>query len=298
MTRQEIRNLARKRLGETTTSFWTDAQLNTWINDGGYDLAFRTKSIRSNTTFNTTDGQIEYTISTSVATNVLAILDVWFKVTSNTWTKMDLFPREEMDTRYPTWRSTSSGTPSKAFFDIEDDVLGLHAPPGASPSYTAATIAFVASTPATITDSASAFVTEEFAAGQTLTVTGTTSNNGTYTIASVVVGAITLVSGDTLTAEASGSQFTLTSTLQARVYYAEEYTALTADSGESGLPEFLHLAQCHYVVATGQESRGWGDKANNTWQMYENAISRYLGSRMLDKDHREATEVAAGKVTK
>ena len=61
----------------------------------------------------------------------------------------------------------------------------------------AAKLAFVASaTPLTvggkITDSSSAFVTNGFVAGQTLIVEGSTSNNGTYLIKTVIDGTITL----------------------------------------------------------------------------------------------------------
>jgi hypothetical protein len=59
------------------------------------------------------------------------------------------------------------------------------------------TMAFVASaTPltvgATITDSSSGFVTAGFKAGQTLIIEGSTSNDGTYLIKTVVEGTITL----------------------------------------------------------------------------------------------------------
>jgi len=126
-------------------------------------------------------------------------------------------------------------------------------------------------------------------------VTGTVSNNGTYTIASVTAGTITLIAADTLTAEAAGSQFTIASILQSKVYYAKEFTDLSADSATPALAEYLHLGMVHYVVALGYESRGYGDKANNAWQQYEANIKRYLGARILDKDHREATEIDIGK---
>lgn len=72
-------------------------------------------------------------------------------------------------------------------------------------------LAFVASaTPttvgATITDSDSAFVTNGFAAGQTLIIEGSTSNDGVYLIKTVVAGTITLdIAGSVsqLVAEAS-----------------------------------------------------------------------------------------------
>lgn len=76
------------------------------------------------------------------------------------------------------------------------------------------TLAFVAAlTPgtssATITDSGSGFVTAGFKAGQTLIVEGSTSNDGQYTILTVVAGTITLKVGDALATEASVEDCTL-----------------------------------------------------------------------------------------
>lgn len=78
---------------------------------------------------------------------------------------------------------------------------------------TASTIAFVASSK-TITDSGSGLVTAGFTNGMKIKVTGTTSNNGTYTIKTVVAGTITLIATDTLVDESAGSSFTLTQVRQ------------------------------------------------------------------------------------
>jgi hypothetical protein len=76
-------------------------------------------------------------------------------------------------------------------------------------SITSSGIAFVDSDPDTITDTGSGFVAAGFVVGQKITVTGTTSNNTSYTIATVVPGTITLVSTDTVTAEGAGASVTI-----------------------------------------------------------------------------------------
>lgn len=76
-------------------------------------------------------------------------------------------------------------------------------------TYTAATIAFVDSNPDTITDSANGFVTAGFAAGDVVTVSGSTSNNRRFTIASVSAGTITLISDNNVTTEAAGASITI-----------------------------------------------------------------------------------------
>lgn len=75
---------------------------------------------------------------------------------------------------------------------------------------TAATIAFVDSNPDTITDSGTAFVSTGFKPGKIL-ISGATNagNNGNFTIATVAAGTLTLVAGDTLTAEGAAATVTI-----------------------------------------------------------------------------------------
>lgn len=76
----------------------------------------------------------------------------------------------------------------------------------------AATIAFNENTPDsdTITDSGNNFLVAGFQAGDQLTVSGSASNDGTYTIASVVAGTITLLARNDLATEVAGATVTLT----------------------------------------------------------------------------------------
>ena len=61
--------------------------------------------------------------------------------------------------------------------------------------------AFVNSNPDTITKAAYDFAANGFVAGMTVDVTGSTSNNQRYTIATVAVGTLTLVATDAVTVE-------------------------------------------------------------------------------------------------
>ncbi len=85
------------------------------------------------------------------------------------------------------------------------DVLWVRKP--AASIGPATTIAFNDANPDTITDSGNGFGV--FTAGMIITVSGSTSNDGTYTIASVTAGTITLVDGDTLTTESAGANVTV-----------------------------------------------------------------------------------------
>ena len=71
----------------------------------------------------------------------------------------------------------------------------------------AATIAFNENTASadTITDSASGFLVAGFQSGDLITVSGSTSNDGTYTIDTVAAGTITLLRRDDLATEVAGA---------------------------------------------------------------------------------------------
>lgn len=157
MTRQEIRDMARKTLGETTSAFWTDIELNSYINAGCRDLAFRTKSLRSNTTFGSVScvqntvasASNEYVLSTLIP-NYFAVTEVYFKNDGKQYLRLDPSSREELDYIHSGWQAligytlpnTATGIttynkdsqcsiPFKYYWDREEDKLGLYPPPNA-----------------------------------------------------------------------------------------------------------------------------------------------------------------------
>lgn len=84
--------------------------------------------------------------------------------------------------------------------------------------YTATTIALVAGSPATLTDSASGFVTAGFIADQTVYVSGASddSNNATFIIAGVAAGTLTLRAHDTLVSQSAGASINIVNKTPAR----------------------------------------------------------------------------------
>lgn len=94
-------------------------------------------------------------------------------------------------------------------YTFQKDVVTSGVPLKLSGYQIATTIAFVDSSPDTITDSGSGFLTSGFRVADRVIVSGSTSNDGTYLIDTVVAGTITLDSAVLLTAEAAGSSITL-----------------------------------------------------------------------------------------
>lgn len=76
---------------------------------------------------------------------------------------------------------------------------------------------------------------------------------------------------------------------KASVYYTKDYTDLTADaqyiSTDGGLPAYLDLAVVWWVVATGYQHRGYGDKANDAWGKYQMRVRSYYVER--DRAHED-----------
>lgn len=67
------------------------------------------------------------------------------------------------------------------------------------------TLAFANANPDTITRGSGSWITDGFKVGMTITVTGSTSNNGVYTIAALTATVLTLDAGDALVVEAAAA---------------------------------------------------------------------------------------------
>jgi len=98
-----------------------------------------------------------------------------------------------------------------SFETLQKNVPTSGTPVRLSGYYVASTIAFNnnGDDADTITDSAVSFLSMGFQAGDKLTVAGSTSNDGTYEIATVVAGTITIIKNSVLTTEVAGDSVTL-----------------------------------------------------------------------------------------
>ena len=155
MTRLEIRNIARKRLGETTSAFWTDAELNTYINLGCSDVAWRVKCLRANGTIAVSsceaniiaEASAEFTIS-DYFSDFYAINEIYFQRLGEDYCRIESSSREELDALDEAWQSlvgrtytdTGSGVvtynydshpsqPTCYYWSREEDLLGVYPPP-------------------------------------------------------------------------------------------------------------------------------------------------------------------------
>ena len=113
----------------------------------------------------------------------------------------------------------------------------------------AATIGFSENTadPDTITDSASGFLVAGFQPGDQITVSGSASNDGTYTIASVAAGTITLLGRNDLTTEAAGATVKITAPKTVPEGVGVTVKALNANGG------IIHIG---YSSATALNTAG------------------------------------------
>ena len=131
MTRLDIRNLVRKRLGETTALFWSDSELNSWINDGCTDIAFRTKCIRTSSYLSPIAETAEYSLSLNVP-YLLSINEVYYYSNATTWVKLEPTSRTELDLLHPGWKSATSGAPTDYYYSREENIFGLYVKPNST----------------------------------------------------------------------------------------------------------------------------------------------------------------------
>lgn len=189
---------------ETTSSFWTDTELNNWINDAGHDVAYKTRCIQTTGTMATVASTSEYTLS-SYFTGIISVTDCYLYQNGTTWVKLDPTTRQALDVLHPGWKNAAAGVPSQYYFEYErNGTLGLYVKPNS-------------------TNAGSGYLS---------------------------------------------------------VYYGKDYTDLSADGDSPAyIPELLQQGMVEYVVATGLETRGFNDKANNAWQKYNTKMQEYFALR-------------------
>jgi len=132
MTRLELRNLIRKNLGETTAAFWTDAELNVYIDNAGRDVAKLSKCITGNQKFSTVLDQEEYVLTAVLTDDPVWIDYVYLNQGGTQWVKLDKTTKEELDETQDGWLSADSSTPYKFWYDIEEDLIYLYPGPDAT----------------------------------------------------------------------------------------------------------------------------------------------------------------------
>jgi hypothetical protein len=72
-----------------------------------------------------------------------------------------------------------------------------------------------------------------------------------------------------------------------QIYFAKKHTPMSADTDIPDIPEYLHLAIIDFVAATGFGQRGWGDRANDSWQKYYQKIQDYIVERRREREDEE-----------
>lgn len=214
MTRSEIRTRARKKLGEVTGVFWTDPEINGWMEDAQKDIVWRAKLKRTQGTFTTITDTARYTVS-SVLPSCLRILGkVWIYDSADAkWHRLDYVSDEALNARYPDWPNASAAQPILYTEDMDENRFEFYPKPY-------------------------------------LTCVGTN---------------------------------------YCRVNYCSIPTPIASDSSspDLDLAGVLHLAVIDWVVATGFETRGYGDLANDHWSKYFDKIKSYL----IEKTNKEDEEL-------
>lgn len=127
-----IRGLARKRLGETTAAFWSDLELNGYINDGLQDIAYKTKCVITSSTFNAYAGQASYGMQANLPVS-WSITEVYFyNVLTLKFFKLRSTSRTELDETNHGWLSAPNSLPNMFWWDRELDTIYLYPPPDAA----------------------------------------------------------------------------------------------------------------------------------------------------------------------
>lgn len=132
MNRGNIRDLARKRLGETTAVFWEESELNSWIDYAGHDVAYKTKCIQDVGYVTTIEDTSEYTLTTYFPL-LIAVTGVYMNKSGNSWLRLDKKTRDELDWTDEGWLDFESSVPQDYIFEFDrNKIIVLSPPPDAA----------------------------------------------------------------------------------------------------------------------------------------------------------------------
>ena len=127
-----LQALIYKKLGDTTGSFWIPSEIVAYINEGIQDIAFRTKSIKTDSTFSAFAGIPNYNLQASFPL-CLAITEVYYyNIQTLKWVKLHSTTRTELDETQPGWLSVPTSLPTRYWYDRELNEFYLYPNPDAS----------------------------------------------------------------------------------------------------------------------------------------------------------------------
>ena len=250
-------------LNDTNNNMWTAAELLVWLNDGMVDIVSRSHCLQTTESIDLATDTLEY----SITSTYLAIKAVHY-VDSDGEIKALL-----------------KGSPMSVGLveDVDEPVywydwagkVGVYPVDSITPTATITdtTIAFVDSNPDTITESGNTFITEGFEAGMQISVSGSTSNDGVYTVASVAAGTITLVAEDSLTAEIAGDTVTMKDTEALTLYVITRPVAILSSANVT-TPALYDTALTYYIVAKAWQKDLKHQKYLQTMALYEAEMTR------------------------
>lgn len=271
MIRSVLRSTVRMKLGEATATFWTDAMLNQWMDDGQKDIVQKAKLKRTRGTFDTLPNTARYTL-TSIFPNFMRVVDggVWiYDDDSEKWFKVNYATKEEMNRMYQDWPNADTDTysawvTSTAY--IVGDLIYVAGDP---------TVAYVCATAHT-----SGTWATDLAAGYWTVSTWDISGVPQNYMEDLEENILELY--PVPQPSCVGEDY-------CRVYYSKKPTPMASDASSPDLDTqgLLEPALIEYVVATGFESRGYGDLANDHWSKYYDKIRSF----MTEKDNKEDEEI-------
>lgn len=138
MDREDLRNEVRARLGETGTGFYSDANINQWLNDGVDYISMAVEPIITTMTVDVTattgsapwTGQSEFLLPDSL----ISIKQVYFKNSNGKWAPLQETTLQDLFDFNIDWES-SEADPPRQYYWIQD-TIGLY--PKASTTRSAA----------------------------------------------------------------------------------------------------------------------------------------------------------------
>jgi len=124
----------RRKLSETTASYWTDLEIYSWLNQAQLYIARKSKCLKKTITVTTTTSTQEYDLNDNSFADIMDLSEdgVYFKIGGTSYSPLTYKTKKQLSMDIPGWQGTAAGTPTYYYYNKTSKTIGLYSKPNST----------------------------------------------------------------------------------------------------------------------------------------------------------------------
>lgn len=126
--------LVRKKLSETTASYWTDLEIYNALNRGQQNIARKAKCLEKEVTVTTIDDTATYDLRVNGFSDIIDIAEdgVHFYMNGTTYQPLTFKTKKQLNMEFPGWQGVSASVPQYYYWNRATKTIGLYPKPNST----------------------------------------------------------------------------------------------------------------------------------------------------------------------